>query len=180
MECTDTVVLYNRYMSGVDKGDQLRQYYCVRTKCKKYYKYILFDIAITNSFILSLFTPTTMPRTQQRLKAFRLQLADQLVGSYSSRKRLGRPRSMPTHTPPALPPPHQHGLPTQQSTRTSLHLPSRLEKKRRCRYCLEYRDPPQRHDIMWYCKECPGQPPLCMTGIEDGSDCFRLWHTHFM
>ena len=77
VQCTDAVVLYNRYMGGVDKRDQLRQYYRVRTRCRKYYKYIfwfLFDVAITNSYILSLFTPTTIPRTHQRLKAFRLRL----------------------------------------------------------------------------------------------------------
>ena len=38
VQCTDAVVLYNKYMAGVDKGDQMRQYYRVRTKCTKYYK----------------------------------------------------------------------------------------------------------------------------------------------
>ena len=54
VQCTDAVVLYNKYMAGVDKGDQLRQYYRVRTKCTKHYKYIfwfMFDVAITNAFI---------------------------------------------------------------------------------------------------------------------------------
>ena len=31
VQCTDVVVLYNQYMAGVDKGDQLRQNYHVRT-----------------------------------------------------------------------------------------------------------------------------------------------------
>ena len=39
VQCTDAVVLYNKYMAGVDKGDQMRQYYRVRTKCTKNYKY---------------------------------------------------------------------------------------------------------------------------------------------
>ena len=30
--CSDSVVLY-KYMGGVDKGDQLRQYYRVRSRC---------------------------------------------------------------------------------------------------------------------------------------------------
>ena len=38
VQCTDAVVLYNKYMAGVDKGDQMRQYYRIRTKCTKYYK----------------------------------------------------------------------------------------------------------------------------------------------
>ena len=182
VQCTDAVVLYNQYMAGVDKGDQLRQYYRVRTKCRKYYRYIfwfLFDVAITNSYILSLFTPTTMPLSHQRLKAFRLRLADQLVGSYNSRKRLGRPRSRPACPPSTVLPPDLGPLPSQAS-RTALHLPSRLEKRRRCMYCSQYRQPHQRSDVSWYCKECPGQPPLCLTGSDDGSDCFRLWHTHLL
>ena len=145
VQCPDTVVLYNQSMAGVDKGDQLRQYYRVRTKCRKNYKYIfwfLFDVAITNSYILSLFAPTTMPNSHQRLKAFRLQLADQLVSRYNSRKRLGRPCSRPAHPPPAIPPLHHLGPLPAQATRTALHLPSRQKHKRRCVYCSQYRNPP--------------------------------------
>ena len=154
VQCTDAVVLHNRYMAGVDKGDQLRQYYRVRIKCCKNYKYIfwfLFDVAITNSYILSLFTPTSMPLSHQQLKTFRMKLADQLVGSYNTRKHLGRPRSLPAHPPPALPPSLDHGPRPTQSTRIALHLPSHMEKKRRCVHCLRYRDPPQWHEVILVC-----------------------------
>ena len=36
VQCPDAVVLYNWCMAGVDKGDQYRQYYRIRTKCVKY------------------------------------------------------------------------------------------------------------------------------------------------
>ena len=36
VQCTDTVVLYNKYMAGFNKGDQIQQYYRVRTRCYKY------------------------------------------------------------------------------------------------------------------------------------------------
>ena len=183
VQCPDAVVLYNQHMAGVDRGDQLRQYYRVRTKCRKNYKYIfwfLFDVSITNSYILSLFAPTTMPISHQRLKAFRLRLANQLVGDYNSRKRLGRPCSRPAHPPPAIPSPQHLGPLPPQATRTALHLPSRHDKKRRCVYCSQYRDPPRRRDVLWQCNVCPGQPSLCFTGNEDGSDCFRLWHAHLL
>ena len=36
--CPESVALYNRYMGGVDKADQLRDYYPIRTKCRKFYK----------------------------------------------------------------------------------------------------------------------------------------------
>ena len=42
-------------MGGVDRNDQLRQYYAIWMKGRKYYKYIwwfLFDVAVTNAYIL--------------------------------------------------------------------------------------------------------------------------------
>lgn len=53
--CPDAIIQYNRYMRGVDRNDQLRQYYHVRLRGRKYYKYIfwfLLDVSITNAYIL--------------------------------------------------------------------------------------------------------------------------------
>ena len=36
--CPKSISDYNRFMGGVDLADQLRGYYHVRTKCRKYYK----------------------------------------------------------------------------------------------------------------------------------------------
>ena len=50
IQCPASVLSYNTYMGGVDRGDQLRQYYHVRYKSHKYYKYIfwfLFDTSKT-------------------------------------------------------------------------------------------------------------------------------------
>ena len=181
VQCPDAVVLYNQFMAGVDKGDQYRQYYRVRTKCIKNYKYIfwfLFDVAITNSYILSTFTPTCAPVSHQRLKAYRMKLAEELVGRYHSRKKLGRPRSTVCVQPVTRPPPVTQPAPGTTPTGTVQHFPSRLQRRRRCVYCARERDPPLRREVCWQCKECPGQPPLCLTGTEDGSDCYRLWHEH--
>ena len=54
--CPKSIQLYNTFMGEVDLNDQLRGYYSVRLKGCKYYKYLwwfLFDIAITNAYILS-------------------------------------------------------------------------------------------------------------------------------
>ena len=59
--CPEAMRLYNRFMAGVDKSDQLRGYYAVRMKSTKNYKYIfwfLFDLAIVNAFILHSRVPT--------------------------------------------------------------------------------------------------------------------------
>ena len=54
--CPDAVVVYNKFMGGVDKGDQLQHYYRIRTKCVKNYKQIFW---FTNAHILSHFSPVT-------------------------------------------------------------------------------------------------------------------------
>ncbi|KAL5509675.1 hypothetical protein EMCRGX_G005078 [Ephydatia muelleri] len=89
VRCPTTVTAYSQCMHGVDYNDQLRQYYSVPTKCRKYYKYIfwfLFELASTNSYILmKQYTSTTMA-----LKDYRENLAKSLIGTYNSRKRPGR------------------------------------------------------------------------------------------
>ena len=55
VRCPLSIMEYNNYMGGVDRGGQVRGYYSCRTKCRKFYKYIfhfLLDVAITNAFIL--------------------------------------------------------------------------------------------------------------------------------
>ena len=89
--CPESIILYNKYMGGVDRGDQLRGYYSCRMKSRKFYKYIfnfMFDVAITNAY--TLYKNYCSERTLKNVKEFRLQLAQQLIGEYCSRRRLGR------------------------------------------------------------------------------------------
>ena len=82
--CPESIQKYVAYMRGVDRADQLRSYYKIRTRSRKPYKYIfwfLLEVAIVNSYILSKTNP---------LKSFRLELAKELIGSYCSRKLSGR------------------------------------------------------------------------------------------
>ena len=111
---------------------------------------------------------------------YRMKLAEELVGRYHSRKKLGRPRSTVCVQPVTRPPPVTQPPPAPGTTPTGTvqHFPSRLQRRRRCVYCARERDPPLQREVCWQCKECPGQPPLCLTGTEDGSDCYRLWHEH--
>ena len=53
--CPVSIISYNKFMGGVDRGDQLRGYYSCRTKSRKFYKYIftfLLDVAIHKRFHL--------------------------------------------------------------------------------------------------------------------------------
>ena len=138
VDCPRSVKLYNQHMGGVDKGDQLRGYYRVRLKSQKNYKYIfwfIFDTCITNAYILSKYSPSTVCSSKYNLKNFRLLLAKQLIGSYSSRKRPGRPRS----TPSSL---RLTSVPHLE------HHPSHGERSRRCKYCKTKRVPSRRRAVL--------------------------------
>ena len=168
LTCPTAITTYNKYMGGVDRGDQLRRYYGLRLKCMKNYKYIfwfIFDVCVTNAFIIySRFSVPTPSSTEQlRLKRFRLQLAEGLIGDYCSRLKIGRPRLSATPHPQTLP---------QQPT----HFPRKSTLKRRCTYCHHYRNPPCRRESRWYCGDCTGSPTLCLTGSANRNDCWRLWH----
>ena len=152
--CPMACVEYNKHMGGVDLGDQHRGYYHIRMKCRKLYKYIanfLFDVTVTNSFILF---NISHDRPMKSLK-FREVLALELIGDYCSRKRAGR-RS---HLIRPLP---------------LLHFPIRLpaengHQRGRCAFCKNNK---KRTDSQWFCRECDVW--LCHTGYE--KDCFLCWH----
>ena len=107
-------------MGGVDHNNQIRQYYSVRLKRHKFYRYVfwfLFDVTITNTCILSHYIPTTS-KTNLKYIEFRTELARQLIGGYNSRKRSGRPSLVPVtrHMSP------QHYL-------------VRAKRRSKCNYC---------------------------------------------
>ena len=148
--CPQAVVDYNRYMGGVDIGDQYRKYYQVRMKSRKAYKYIfwfLFEVCILNSFILHRYSPCTSRNLT--FLDFRTELARQLIGDYNSRKRRGRPPSVP--------------LPKRM---TSAHFPCKISRGR-CRHC-------KKGHTVWFCTTC--EVRLCHSGIRD-TDCFLLYHS---
>ena len=156
--CPIALVEYNKYMGGVDRGDQLRGDYHVRMKSRKFYKYIanfLLDVSITNAFV---FYCSSHPGTKVNIKKFREVLARQLISDYCSRKRPGRGAN--THLGKKLPLQH---FPTK--------VPSANTRKRgRCKECT------RRKDTQWFCRECGVW--LCHPGTSD--DCFLKWHKRIL
>ena len=81
---------------------------------------VLFDLAITNAYILSQLIPDNRVK---HLKDFQASLAKELIGSYSGKKRAGRP----TIGPPKF-------------RFCQHHFPMKVEKSyHRCHYCHNYR-----------------------------------------
>ena len=152
---------YNQSMGGVDRGDQLRGYYSCRTKSRKFYRYIfffLFDVAVTNAYILQ--KNFCSGSTHKNIKEFRLHLSRELIGEYCSRRRLGR-------TPSVVRPIPLRHFPVK--------VPSESEvvkhKRGRCAHCSTTLH--CRSDSSWFCHECAVW--LCHGG-DPASDCFLLWH----
>ena len=153
-----SVTLYNKYMGGVDRNDQLRGYYHVRLKCRKYYRYIfwfMFEVAVTNSFILC---KHHTDLGIHDMKTFRVELAKSLIGDYCSRKRSSR--SVTHHTLKKFCPAH---FPVRGS-----------DKNHRCHYCYLYRK--ERHETKWFCRDCGHF--LCHNGTE--KDCFYIYHSKYV
>ena len=74
LPCPQAIINYNLFMGGVDKDDQSRGYYMLKTKTRKYYKYILFfplHFAITNAYLLhNHHSPTIYHLQTRQLSAF--------------------------------------------------------------------------------------------------------------
>ena len=151
ISCPQAIALYNKYMGGVDRNDQIRGYYPVRMKGRKFYRYIfwfIFDVAITNAYFLCRYHTSL---TVNSVKKFRSELAWSLIGSFNNRKRRGRPSTSVT------------------KRFCSSHFPKKGQRLR-CQYC--YHTKKERHETTWFCEDC--KVPLCHSGLED--DCFLLFH----
>ena len=163
--CPESIISYNKFMGGVDRGDQLRGYYSCRSKRRKFYKYIFFfllDVAITNAYILtSHYSPS---HSFKNIKSFRLQLAKELIGEYCSRRRRGRGGTVIRPLP-------------------FRHYPIRIDDgKPGPRYprgpCAFHNDVHHRRVLSsWFCRECGKW--LCHNG-DPSSDCFMQWHTRHL
>ena len=93
-----------------DKNDQMKSYYTIPVSGKKWWSRVLFDLldrAIFNSFILEQESPN---QEKWNLKDFRIFLAKDLIGDFSSSRKHGRPSNQPVarrfverHFPELLP-----------------------------------------------------------------------------
>ena len=124
-----SIVSYNKWMGGVDRGDQMRQYYHLCLKRRKFSYFGFWSTCASQT--LTLYTKTSS-HTCSPFKKIRLELANTLIGSYNSRKRAARTTVSTTPRPPH---------PTYP-----LHFPVKKRKNSRkgvsrCWYCAHTRTP---------------------------------------
>ena len=119
------------------------------------FTWFVFDVAVTNSFILmSNYTSNSERSANYTIKQFRVDLAKELIGDYNSRNRRGRtpsPSSPTSHNVQQL---LQH-FPMKQRVATKRGIS-------RCWLCMNKQ---KCKETYWYCQEC--KIHLCHTGAPD-------------
>ena len=92
---------YQQYMRGVDRGDQLVSYYNIGQRSKKWWKKVfsyVIECALLNAYLLEkdlepeVHDPSVRGRRKRDFLDFRLDVAEQLIGSHILRLRSVRPR----------------------------------------------------------------------------------------
>jgi hypothetical protein len=117
---------YTENYNAIDKNDQLRSYYGIATKAKKWWKYVfwfLLDVCMINAYILHKSRPAgligPLHRPMNHMK-FQLHVARGLIAGFSSRKR--KPSTSP--------------LPNADIRTPVRHEPSKITTARGKRNCV--------------------------------------------
>ena len=155
---------YNKYMGGVDKGDQLEAYYGFSHRTLKWWRRLFFhliEMAIVNAYILYLMTPCSGKRLTHA--QFRVELARGLLMESVTPTHDEQPRG-----PHPDPNPPSHRL-------TGRHFPGKLGlnpsgqlSRPDCIVCSRKKGK-GRKSTTYECKQC--HLPMCVV------PCFELYHT---
>ena len=170
--CPPLLVDYQKFMRGVDRGDQLIGCYNIGRRSKKWWKRVfahIIECAILNAYVLESHTKplehALRGRSKRDFLRFRLQLAEELIGSFRSRKRAGRRRSDEHEQAARLKPHHGH-WPVQVTSKLDCVVCSTIRQKRK----LPRGE--MRHESRIRCSYC--NVALC---VHQDRDCFKKYHT---
>lgn len=100
VSCPPLLPDYQQYMRGVDRGDQLIGFYNIGRRSKKWWKRIfayIVECSLLNTYILERHVKPLGHQLREHKKRdfmrFRTEVAEELIGTFRSRKRAGRRRS---------------------------------------------------------------------------------------
>ena len=156
------VLDYNKYMSGIDRSDQMLSYHSSLRKTIRWYKKVgvhLLEVFLVNAHYLYLETAKT--RSDLRaltLLEFREQIILSLVGQDKRVKLPKKPENRPRagfHYPEPFP---------------AVENVKRAKPIKDCLHCKQTLEGRPRSTRM-FCAVCPNRPPLCV------HPCFRDYHT---
>ena len=146
--CPKSVKLYNTFMGGVDLFDSRQKTYSCSRKAKNWWLrlfYFLLDMATMNAYIIHK-ECTTIKLPQ---KEFIMAVAERLISSYLSRKRLS------IKSPPS-------GVRFQGH-----HFPDKQQTSHNCRMCED------RRRTISCCRDCSCDHPVPLCR----GPCFKLHYT---
>ena len=151
---------YNRYMGGVDRGDQLASYHPFPHKCPKWYMMVfhhIIELCLINARICFNLTHTKKISPE----SFRREVTEALVTPYMKKARVT--------VPVAESVPEMAGVPARLVDR---HFMGKYEKpKPDCVVCSSKKPGKKRRQTSNFCKTCPKKPAMW------GIPCFELYHT---
>ena len=153
IKCPKSVKLYNQYMGGVDIADARRKNYSCSRRSRKWWMrllYYLLDVCRVNSYILAQESPYFAKMT---MKEFVLNIAEELMKSFNSRKRPGR---------------SSDGPPSARFCER--HFPHKVDEKQACRFCSTAQN---RVRTSYCCSDCNPDDPIHLCPFP----CFKLYHT---
>ena len=159
VEKPEAVVEYNKFMGGVDRGDQFLSYYGFPHRTVKWWRrafLFLFDSAIVNSYIMYCTKVTGRHLSHEQ---FRITLAKQLLAASTD---VGQAE-------PVVAP--QHHTPQPLARLTERHFPVKIDGhkvQRNCSVCSNKKGR-GRKTTCYMCKQC--NSPMCIV------PCFELHHT---
>ena len=168
--CPEVVSLYGKYMSGVDRADQLRESYPAGKKAVSWWRYLfwfLVNVAAVNAYILMKESNDHQKLTKNgrvynlRQLDYRKALARQLMRKNRPNPPVSRKRRAPDERD------------TEQREGRQPHWPVQEEKRGRCRRCTKVSG--RRHEVLSRCLGCGKDSKghyvyLCVP-------CFMPWHT---
>lgn len=164
--CPEMVIDYNTRMGCVDRADQLKSYYEISRKSKKFWHRLFFhflDLVTVNSFILFNVRQLHLGGTGMNLKDFRLAVVAGLLGA-------SQPTPRGRRTNPKQISKFKKTIPLEKRFDQAMHMPVR-DKSRRCTYCSTKNNP---HRTKWACSTC--KEGLCLSECKKAKNCFVIYH----
>lgn len=165
IKCPESIAAYNKYMGAVDKFDQAMAAYAISWKSRRWWVKLLYyfvDSAIVNAFILHKYSVQARKEKPCSQLKFRTVLANELIGTYNTRKRKG-----PAHTvAKKFKKIDGRGVSIEDNirrTNVGEHLPIK-GTSRRCGYCSTQKNSKR---SQMQCRKC--SIALCL-------DCFVPFH----
>ena len=164
--CPPAQVDYQKYMGGVDLSDQLIKTFSVVRKSRKAWKKLLgygLEVCLLDSFIIM---RKANPQSSQEFIDFRMEVARQLIGQRSFRRKSGRPPSLPLSEA------------DEKRLNDRRHVLEVTDTRRDCAVCAKkaiVQDLGKnfRYKSQIVCVTC-NRTPLCIT---KDRNCWEKWHT---